>query len=356
MTTKTGAQPLEHRSQPDSLAYRISQVRRRLVVVGLGSIGRRHVRLLAARPDLDVAGCESALDVMAKARVELGETAMYPDFESALESHPDIVVIATPHDLHAQQAIAAMQAGADVLCEKPLCLDGTEAGQMIACARKTGRQLGVGFQLHFHPGILRVRALIEQGIIGEVAHVHARVGSFITLRNSVSRYQQSQKGALLLDYSHQPDLILWLLGRLPTAVTLSGVEASGLPLSSSPNVMSLVLEFGRSLLATIHLNYVQIPQRHEWELVGTKGWMILDADRGTLRIGLRETESELVETISVNRDDTYRAEHQAFIDGIDGKCGMESSAEAAARSVELFAMAMRSWQENCRVACTWRDY
>ncbi len=84
--------------------------------------------------------------------------------------------------------------------------------------------------------------------------------------------------------------------------------------------------------------------------------MILDADRGTLRIGLRETESEVVETISVDRDDTYRAEHQAFIDGIDGKCGMESSAEAAARSVELFAMAMRSWQENRRVACTWRDY
>lgn len=334
----------------------MSAVRRRVVVVGLGSIGRRHARLLAERPDLDVEVCEPAAEAVAKARAELGPLPLHVSFASALSSRPDLVVIATPHDLHAQQAFAAMRAGAHVFCEKPLCVDRAEAGRMIAGARETGRQLGVGFQLHFHPGALRVRELIRAGIIGEVAHLHMRVGSYITLRNSSSRYQQSLPGSLLLDYAHQPDLAIWLLGQLPAGVTLAAVQAGGLPLSSRPNVLALTLDYDRPLLATIHLNYVQMPQRHEWEIVGDKGWIVMDADRGTIRLGLRATEAETVETVAVDRDEPYRREHQAFLDCLDGLGPPESTGEVAARSVELFAMAMTSLRERRRVECEWHAY
>jgi predicted dehydrogenase len=327
-----------------------------VLVVGLGSIGRRHARLLAGRPDLSVAVCEPAAEAVAKARDEVGPLSLHASFESALETRPDLVVIATPHDLHARQAVAAMHAGAHVLCEKPLCVDRAEAERMIACARRTGRQLGVGFQLHFHPGVLRVRELIRAGVIGTIAHLHMRVGSYITLRNSSSRYQQALPGSLLLDYAHQPDLVIWLLGLLPAGVTLAAVQAGDLPLSSRPNVLALTLDYERPLLATVHLNYLQMPQRHEWEIVGDKGWIVLDADRGTIRLGLRATESETIETVPVDRDETYRREHQAFIDCLDGLGPPESTGEVAARSVELFAMAMTSLRERRRVACEWHGY
>ena len=336
--------------------HRVSPVRRRIVVVGLGSIGRRHARLLAARPDVVVEVCDPAADALAKARAELGDVPVHADFAAVLRSQPHAVVIATPHDLHAKQATAAMQAGADVLCEKPLCMTGDEARTMIAWTRQTGRTLAVGFQLHFHPGLLRVRELIQAGLIGQVAHLHVRVGSFITLRNSASRYQHALRGALLLDYAHQPDLIIWLLGELPAGVTLTGLQAGGMPLTSEPNVMALTLDYDRPMLATVHLNYLQMPQRHEWEIVGDKGWLLLDADRGTLRIGLRETETERLETVAADRDEAYRREHQAFIDCLDGQRDPESAGLAAARSVELFAMAMTSLAEGRRVACQWRGF
>ena len=329
---------------------------RHLVVVGLGSIGRRHARLLAERSDLQVEGCECAAGAQVKARAEMPGLVIHPNMEAALAARPDVVVIATPHDLHAAQSLAAMRAGSHVLCEKPLCVDRNQAAQMIACARDMNRHLGVGFQFHFHPGIMRLRELIRQGAIGEVVHVHGRIGSFITLRNSASRYQQTMKGALLLDYAHQPDLIFWLLGLLPAGVTLTGLEAPNLPLSSNPNVMALSLDYDRPLLATVHLNYLQMPQRHEWEIVGDRGWIVMDADRGTLRIGRRDSESESTETVAVDRDLTYRREHQAFIDCLDGLSGPESSGEAAARSVELFTMAMQSWDEQRRIPCKWRVY
>lgn len=348
----TAVSDLESGTLAKSDLIRVSRVRRRVVVVGLGSIGRRHARLLAERPDLAVEVCEPAADALARARHELGELTLHASFESALATRPDLVVIATPHDLHARQGIAAMRAGANVFCEKPLCVDRAEAERLIACVRETGRQLGVGFQLHFHPGVLRVRELIRHGVIGNIAHLHMRVGSYITLRNSSSRYQQSLPGSLLLDYAHQPDLSIWLLG-LPAGVTLSAVQAGELPLSSPPNVLALTLDYERPLLTTVHLNYLQMPQRHEWEVVGDKGWIVMDADRGTIRLGLRATESEAVEMVTVDRDTTYRREHQAFIDCLDGLCPPESSAETAARSVELFAMAMRSLAEKRRVVCEW---
>ena len=109
----------------------------------------------------------------------------------------------------------------------------------LSRARETGRTLTVGFQLHFQPCMLRAREIIRIGLIGDIVHAHARVGSYITLRNSLSRYQASIEGSLLLDYSHQPDLLFWLLDELPCGVTLVGQKGGDRPLSSDPNVLAL---------------------------------------------------------------------------------------------------------------------
>jgi predicted dehydrogenase len=188
---------------------------RRIIVVGLGAIGRRHARLLQERTDLEVEACEPGTFALEQARAEIGSIKVYDDFDQALATRPDALLIATPHSLHARQAIAGMRANAHVLCEKPLCVDANEAWQMVTCARETARALVVGFQLHFHPGILRMRELMQQGVIGNVIHAHVRVGSYITLRNSLSHYQKALEGSLLLDYAHQPDALLWLFNELP---------------------------------------------------------------------------------------------------------------------------------------------
>ena len=76
----------------------LSADRKRIVVVGLGSIGRRHARLLAARTELQVEWCEASSEALVIARDELGVPARRHDsFAAALATHPDMMVIATPH-------------------------------------------------------------------------------------------------------------------------------------------------------------------------------------------------------------------------------------------------------------------
>jgi len=325
------------------------ETKRRIVVVGLGSIGRRHARLLKERPDVAVACCEPNAQALSAAEAQLGRLSTYPDYEAALASKPDAVVIATPHRLHADQAVAALDRGIHVLCEKPMSDSLSDALRMKAAADRSPAVFNVGFMLHFHPGARRLKELIDGGELGTILHFHCHVGSYITLVNSLSRYQATLEGALLLDYAHQPDLLSWMLAREPRGVYMSGAQGGGMEFSSRPNFLALTCEYDEPLISTVHLNYVQMPERHEYEVVGDRGWAVWDMNGGVIRVGNRESESEWRETVSTERDPLYRAEHQAFFDAIDGKREPESSAADGLISLRIIEAAIRSWKEGRKV-------
>ncbi|MCG2659534.1 MAG: Gfo/Idh/MocA family oxidoreductase, partial [Kiritimatiellae bacterium] len=206
--------------------------------------------------------------------------------------------------------------------------------------------LNIGFNLHFHPGLKRLKEIIDQGILGTVLHAHARVGTYVTLVNSVSRHQANQEGALFLDYAHQPDLFYWLLKEKPVLVCTSAFQSGNLELSSNPNVAVINCEYKLPLVSSIHLNYVQMPMRHEYEIVGDKGWAVLDLMDGLLRIGTREELKVRTENFVVERDDMYRQEHQAFLDATEGIGKPETSADEGLVSMSVCEAIIKSWKKH----------
>ena len=324
-------------------------LRRRGVVVGLGSIGRRHARLLRERGDTEVELCETDAETLLVAQRELGQAASYRSYEEALASAPDFLLIATPHDLHLEQTVAALRRGVHVLCEKPMSHTLADARSMRDVARGSRAILSIGFMLHFDPALIRIAELIREGSLGEILAIHYRVGSYVTLVNSRSRYQARMKGALLLDYAHQPDLIHWLLGRRPRGVYCAAVQGGRLDLSSDPNVLALVCDYDDPLVATILLNYVQMPERHDLEVIGDRGWASYDAKAGELRVARRADETTSVERFRTERDQMYRQEHSAFLRAISGESSPSSPPEEAIASMEIIDAAMRSLESGTRV-------
>ena len=322
----------------------------RAIVVGLGSIGKRHARLLRERQDMAVEVCEPQPEILADAMRQIGDLPSHDGYASALASNPDLVVIATPHALHADQTVAALDAGVHVLCEKPMSDTGADARRMADAARRSAAVLSIGFMLHFNPGLQRVKALIDTGALGQILHVHARVGSYVTLVNSLSRYQAALEGALLLDYAHQPDVLAWWLGREPRGAYVVGGQAGAVEHRSNPNFLACTLDYDEPLIATIHLNYVQMPERHEYEVVGDAGWALFDFNAGSLRIGNRSDRSLVEETFGTERDAMYRAEHQAFVDAVEGRRAPESAADDSMVSMRIIAAALRSLQSGQREA------
>lgn len=319
-------------------------LKRRIVIVGLGSIGRRHTRLLCERGDVILEIMESCDRRKMEVLNELGDLRAHHSYESMLSTSPDVVWIATPTPLHAEQTIAALNAGAHVFCEKPMSQHLSDALRMKEAADDSNKVLNIGFYLHFWPAMIALRRLIQEGELGRVLHAHAWVGSYVTLVNSQSRYQAEQPGSLFFDYSHQPDLFYWLLGEKPSSVHVTAFQGGSFELTSNPNMAVITFGYKCPLVSTIHLNYAQMPDRHQYEIVGDEGWAFVDFHEGILKIGKRRQQRIETQTLPCERDDIFRAEHSAFLETVAGAREPETSAADGLVSTELCEAALKSWQ------------
>lgn len=323
----------------------------RFVVVGLGSIGRRHARLLSGRGDVAVEWCEADAGALAAARAELPPAArIHASFEAMLATRPELVLVATPHQAHVEQTVAALATGAHVLCEKPMADTLAGATRLLEAAERSDRVLTFGFHLHFHPGLRRLAELVTGGALGTVVHFHCRVGSYITLVNSRSRHQSQVEGALLMDYTHQPDVLYWMLRQKPAGVYARGGRGGSPELTSNPNFIAVDCDYAQPVIGTVHLNYLQMPERHDYEVVGDEAWARLDFNAGRLWIGRRKDSTVAEESFDTQRDPVYAAEHQAFLDAVAGRRAPESPARDAIVSMQIIEAAMASWRSGGRVA------
>jgi predicted dehydrogenase len=286
--------------------------------VGTGSIGLRHLRLFRELPGVAVEVCDLRTAGLAEARELAPEARQWTDLESALSSPPDIVVVATPPDHHAQAVLSALQAGCHVFCEKPLAGNLEQARIIAAAEKSSGRLLNVGYVQRFLPEIERVRDLISAGLLGDICYTRFEVATLCTLELSRSRHQNAVYGAAALDYAYGFDTFAWILKAHPKAVYACGAKVEGLPLDSDPNVISAVLDYSLPLVGEIHIDYVAHPDRCSYTFQGTEGFLIVDQVRHVLLHGDRSSGQLSQERFPIHRDEVYRRQRDHFLDALSG--------------------------------------
>ena len=129
----------------------------RVLVAGLGNMGRSHALAYHRNPAFDLVGLVNRSTP--RLDPELDGYVVEPDFDAALHRlKPDLVCVSTYSDSHADFACAAMEAGADVFVEKPLATTAADARRVVECAKANGRKLVVGYILRHHPSWQRLIA------------------------------------------------------------------------------------------------------------------------------------------------------------------------------------------------------
>ncbi|HEC14314.1 MAG TPA: Gfo/Idh/MocA family oxidoreductase, partial [Rhodospirillales bacterium] len=186
----------------------------KLLIVGLGSIGRRHV---AVAREL-----EPGMEIMALRRAgsACGDVVVFTSLDEALNARPDAVIIANPAPLHVATAQAFVEAGKHVLIEKPLSdrLDGID--KLLASSRRRGTVLQVGYCLRFHPSLIAMKQAVAEGRIGRILSLRAEVGHYLPDWRPGSDYRSAVSarrdlgGGVLLELSHEIDLARWLAGEV----------------------------------------------------------------------------------------------------------------------------------------------
>ncbi len=276
-------------------------------LIGGGNITETHARAARAIPGVTISAIHGTnSEKIACLSREHGGTP-YQDFAAFLRHRPmDLVVIGSPSGLHATQGIAAARQGLHVLTEKPIEISTARADILIEAAKQSNVHLGVIFQDRLKPHIRQLKNWVDQGLLGKLLFLDARVKWYRPPEYyASSRWRGTLAldggGALINQGVHTVDLLLWLLGdvvrvQARTATVLHKIEAE--------DTAAAILEFPGGALGIFHATtaaYPGYPRRVE--ISGSEGTVILEHDR-IIAANLRNT---LAAIESAARDENQSA-------------------------------------------------
>lgn len=256
------------------------------LIAGLGSIGRRHLRNLVTLGEKDVVLLRTH-----RATLPDGELAGYPvetDLDEALRTHrPQAVIVANPTALHLDVAIPAARQGCAILLEKPIASSMRGVAALEAAVAKSGAKVLVGFQLRFHPSLVRLRRLLQDEAVGSIISAHVHFGEYLPAWHPWEDYRRGYAaraelgGGVLLTQCHSLDYLQWLVSE-PESVSGFLGKWSDLEVDVD-DTAEIVMRFARGGLGTIHLDYAQQPPSHRVQIEGTRGSIECDLLTGSLR-------------------------------------------------------------------------
>jgi myo-inositol 2-dehydrogenase/D-chiro-inositol 1-dehydrogenase len=189
----------------------------RIGIAGLGRLGQRHAEALAFRTRHCslVAACSPLASERAFAGEQLGISRLYEDFDAFIANPElDAVVLVTPTSLHANQTIAALEAGKHVFVEKPLALNVADCERVLAVAERRPQQVAmVGFVRRFDPSYMAAQASVAAGELGTPFLVRSQTCDQNDPEGFFVRFAPTS-GGIFMDCSvHDIDLARWMLGR-----------------------------------------------------------------------------------------------------------------------------------------------
>jgi predicted dehydrogenase len=211
----------------------------RIGFLGTGWIGRHRLAAIAADGAAQIAAIvDPSPDCAQEAQALAPGAVILPSYEAMLGAALDGVVIATPSALHAEQAIAALEKGMAVFCQKPLGRSADEVRRVIAAAEAADRLLGVDFSYRFTAAARALANLVQAGALGEI------FAADLVFHNAYGPdkpwfYDKAQSGGgCLMDLGvHLCDLILWLTGFPAVHNVTARLFAEGRPLApAAPGV------------------------------------------------------------------------------------------------------------------------
>ncbi len=327
----------------------------RVLIVGGGSIGERHLRTF------QIAGADVELcEPLSQRRDELGE-------RYSVRTHPDLdgvdlgifggVVICTPAPLHVAMALRAVDAGCNVLIEKPLSLDPIkEVPRLLGRVEEKKAVVGVAHIYRHMPGVEEVKKQISDGAIGAVKHVACVSGQDFAAyrpayRDTYYVNHETGGGAIFDAAVHFIDAIQWLVGPIDLVSCRAAHQA--IPDSNTEDAVTMTLEFESGALGSFGMNQFQANNEATLEFIGTKGTIRyrLPNHEVSLCLGVGDTKEEWTsQKFPLERDDAFVAQARTFLDAcrgiVDARCTVREAAVAASVCVAAHKSAVSRREEQ----------
>jgi len=308
----------------------------KVLIVGLGGIGQRHVRNLrtlygekvqiiahrvrglkrAVSPSLEI---EVDIDVEQKYNIQV-----FDRLDEALDLNPDFAIISNPSSLHISSAIKVAKKGCHLFIEKPLSNNLDFVDELIDICEKNSIVCFIGYQLRFHPGIVKIKEILTKEILGKILSVNAEVGEHMPSWHGYEDYRQMYAarkdlgGGVILSQIHEFDYLYSWFG-LPLKIFSLGGRLSSLEIDveDTAKILMSCIYNGYELPVSLHMDFIQKPPSRSCKIIAEKGKVEIDLISNQLRITRVDGTSEDYDYSDFERNELFMAELKHFINCIE---------------------------------------
>lgn len=333
----------------------------KLLMVGLGSIGQRHLRnikrlygdeaqILAYR----VRGLKRTFSdtMQIRENVSLEEEykiTRFDDLDEALAQKPEIAFITNITKSHIPCALACAKAGCHLFLEKPVSdsMEGVEA--LRQTARRQGVKVFVGYQNRLHPGIQYLKQFLDEGRIGRVLSVRSVVGERLVTMHTYEDYKETYMarkdmggGVLLNQMVHELDYLYYLFGMPASVYACGGISGNlGIDVEDNLDAVYRYETDSGSFPVSVHADFYQSPPSRFVKVVGERGHIVVDLLKASV-LQVVEDESRTIEYSDFTRNDMFVEELRLFMECVTHGTDEAIPLEDGIKSLQMALAARRS--------------
>jgi predicted dehydrogenase len=327
----------------------------RIGVVGLGYWGPNLARNFDRLPDAELAWiCDASEDARARWSREFPAARTSADIGELLDDTSlDAVAIATHVPSHAELAERVLEAGKHCFVEKPLAQSVAEAERVADAAEQAGRVLMVGHLLEYHPGVERLKELVDSGELGDTRYIYGNRLNLGKLR--------ADENALWSLGAHDVSVVLRLAAEEPYECRAVGESYMR---EGVEDVVFCYLRFPSGLAAHLHLSWLDPHKERRFTVVGAKRMATFDDmeierkvtvydkgfDQDFSSYGEYIARSGDIHSPRISNEEPLRIECRHFVDRVSDGAEPRSGAESGLRVVRVLEALQRSLEESSRVA------
>lgn len=253
---------------------------RTFLVVGSGSIARRHINNLKK-----IFIPARVLCVSSTGRIpspeEIGDdTIVCKSIEQALSEKPEFAIVASPAPFHVSQAALLLESDVPVLIEKPLSDSMSTFAAVGALLHKKRDKVEVAYNLRLMPSAKKFKSLLAEGLLGDIYSVVVDVGQYLPDWRPTSDYKKnvssrkSLGGGVLLELSHELDYLGWFFGKFDTAFCTAS-NSGALEIDVEDRVDAILMN-SNGLVANLHMDFLQRSPARTCKVIGQRGTLIWD--------------------------------------------------------------------------------
>jgi predicted dehydrogenase len=309
------------------------------LVIGAGSIGRRHIECLKDIGVENIYVCDLNDENCSLIKKKFDIKEIFSDIDKALKRHFDAALVATPTYLHADISCKVIEKEIPVIIEKPIEIDIANAVKIQDCIEKHNTPCLIAYCLRFDVGLQKIHQILSSGKLGKIYSVDINIGQYlpdcrpgIDYRKVYSS-KKSRSGGICLDISHEFDYFRWLFGE-PKKIMAISRKISDLEIDAE-DIAEALIETENGTIGHVHIDYFSRLMHRQLRIDASGGAIEYDLFSRRLTVKLQGDESEHTEQFETERNTIYCDQLKHFVDCVKGKTKPLISAADAIKTLKF---------------------